>query len=184
MPYLMRVLFKRAGLLCRASGETHSVCVHQRLVSSFVALRHPIVAKTTYSHAVREFTGAAILGYECGLTEASLRQFLQQQPVVEVRECVEMVCLVWITLLLSHKAATRWSLSDPVSQDTLKRCQGFVELMVIAYFEKGMIWIPIERLQLEQTAVNGKAESTEHVAEKERIVFTTLETVAPQFPSL
>ena len=56
--------------------------------------------------------------------------------------------------------------------------------MVIAYFEKGMIWIPIERLQLEQTAVNGKAESTERIAEKERIVFTTLETVAPQFPSL
>ena len=155
-------------------------------MSSFVALRQPSAANITYSTAVRDFTQEAILGYECGLTEASFQQFLTEQTSgsLERRECLEMVCLVWIALLLSHQARNRWSLSDPVSQETLERCRGFVELMAVSYFEKGMVWMPIERLQLEQMAIMGQAESTERVAEKARIVFTTLETVAPQFPSL
>ena len=185
----IRVALRPSLLRCRGErGEAHarSACTHQRLLSTFLAFRQPIAAKTTYSIALRDFTHVAILGYECGLTEASFQQYLREEDrsALEGKECLELVCLIWITLLLSHQSRTRWSMSDPVSIETLKRCRGFVELMVISYFDKGMVWIPIERLQLEQRAIDGSSESTERVAEKARIVFTTLETVAPQFPSM
>lgn len=177
-------------LRCLASGAPRGDVYsrqnfHQRLASSFQILRRPAASNITYSSAVRDFTQMAILGYECGLTEDSFRQYLLNSPVCfDRKECLEMVCLVWITLMLSYKARVRWSTTEAVSEETLKRARGFTELMVIAYFEKGMTWISLEKLQLEQIAMMGKAEAADIVAEKARIVFTTLETVAPQFPSL
>ncbi len=43
-------------------------------------------------------------------------------------------------------------------------------------------WFPIEKLQLEQSLSLGKADPPAIVAERARIVFTTLQMVAPQFP--
>lgn len=47
-----------------------------------------------------------------------------------------------------------------------------------------MSWFPIERLQLERAFTTGQAERPDVVAESARIVFTTLEVIAPQFPSM
>lgn len=52
------------------------------------------------------------------------------------------------------------------------------------YFERRMSWFPIERLQLERAFTTGQSERPDVVAESARIVFTTLEVIAPQFPSM
>lgn len=52
------------------------------------------------------------------------------------------------------------------------------------YFERRMSWFPLERLQLERAFTTGQAERPDVVAESARIVFTTLEVIAPQFPSM
>ncbi len=49
--------------------------------------------------------------------------------------------------------------------------------------EKRWAWTPIDRLQMELTAVTGRTERPHVVAEWARVVHTTLEQVAPQFPS-
>lgn len=73
--------------------------------------------------------------------------------------------------------------AKPVSESTLKSWQGFVSLIVKGYMEKRWAWFPIDRLQMELTAVTGRTERPHVVAEWARVVHTTLEQVAPQFPS-
>ena len=75
------------------------------------------------------------------------------------------------------------SAAKPVSESTLKSWQGFVSLIVKGYMEKRWAWFPIDRLQMELTAVTGRTERPHVVAEWARVVHTTLEQVAPQFPS-
>ena len=38
---------------------------------------------------------------------------------------------------------------------TLKLWKGFVSLILIAYFEKRMAWFPVDRLQMEVSAMTG-----------------------------
>lgn len=168
-----------------AQNTCRSKSLNERLWNSFLAVRSPVSAKTTYSVAVREFVAVAVLGYECGLTDTGFSDFLSTEITdLDASTCLELVCLVWITLIYSYKAINRWSAIDPVSERMFEKWKGFVKFMVIAYFEKGMAWVPIDRLQLEQTVMMGESEAPAIVAEKARIVFTTLETVAPQFPTL
>lgn len=70
----------------------------------------------------------------------------------------------------------------PVLTDaTRARWQGFVALICNAYFEKRMASFPIDRLQLE-LRVAGRMERDDTVAEWSRLVYETLNHVAPQFP--
>ena len=64
---------------------------------------------------------------------------------------------------------------------TRAQWQGFVALITHAYFEKRMASFPIDRLQLE-LRVSGRIERDDTVAEWSRVVYETLNHVAPQFP--
>lgn len=73
--------------------------------------------------------------------------------------------------------------AKPVSEATLASWKGFVTLIVNGYMRQRLAWFPIDRLQMEITAVTGRTERPHNVAEWARIVHTTLAQVAPQFPS-
>lgn len=73
--------------------------------------------------------------------------------------------------------------AKPVSDETMQQWHGFVSLIVKGYIEKRWAWTPIDRLQMELSAVTGRNERPHIVAEWARVVHTTLEQVAPQFPS-
>lgn len=73
--------------------------------------------------------------------------------------------------------------AKPVSEATLASWKGFVTLIVNGYMKQRLAWFPIDKLQLEVTAVTGRTERPHDVAEWARIVHTTLTQVAPQFPS-
>ena len=60
------------------------------------------------------------------------------------------------------------------------RWQGFVKLIVTAYFAKRMAWYPLDKLRLEQLVNGLPADPPDIVAERARIVFTTLRFIAPQ----
>lgn len=57
-------------------------------------------------------------------------------------------------------------------------------MIVDGWFEKRWAWYPINRLQMELSVATGRVERPSVVAEMARIVYTTLEAVAPQFPSM
>ncbi|DBA89444.1 TPA: hypothetical protein ACH3X1_004076 [Trebouxia sp. C0004] len=145
-----------------------------------------------YSDAVQNFTRTAVTAYECGYSEDTLRQELEQATAqhstpdsvkaIDQKDCLLCVCMVWMALVMS-KSTRRWSTAKPVSEATLNSWQGFVSLIVKGYMEKRWAWTPIDRLQMELTAVTGRTERPHVVAEWARVVHTTLEQVAPQFPS-
>lgn len=162
------------------------------LAQSYFALQQPAILNIRYSDAVKNFAQAAVTAYECGYSEDTLRQELQQATAllnptdsvktIDQEDCLLCVCMVWMTLVMS-KSTRRWSTAKPVSESTLKSWQGFVSLIVQGYMEKRWAWFPIDRLQMELTAVTGRTERPHVVAEWARVVHTTLEQVAPQFPS-
>lgn len=98
--------------------------------------------------------------------------------------CMELVNLVWITLMTAQAGVVRWGTNPAVGEKTLETWGGFVSLIVRAYLERGMSGYPIDRLQTEILLSTGKAAEASLVAERARVVFTTLEAVAPQFPSM
>ncbi|PNH06887.1 hypothetical protein TSOC_006682, partial [Tetrabaena socialis] len=145
---------------------------------------NPALANTLYSKAMEDFTASAVLAYECGHHELDVGEQLGRLPREELQrlegfdpaECVALVCLVWITLMLSPPSVKRWATVPAVSGPTLAQWRGFVAMIVDGYFERRMAWFPLDRLQLELAAVQ------ELVAERARVVYTTLEQVCPQFP--
>lgn len=167
--------------------------VTERLARNYHAVQNPIQASTTYSKAVTAFTASAVLAYECGYSEEGLRKGLSEmqetsdQPVTQKNcpaSCLELSLLVWITLMLAPKSVVRWGVGSAVSEETLAIWKGFVSLIVNAYFEQRMSWYPIDRLQTEMSLSTGSFGEPSLVAERARIVFATLESVAPQFPSM
>jgi len=69
-----------------------------------------------------------------------------------------------------------------VSADVLHQWKGFCALIANAYYVKGMAWLPVKTLQLEQMAVTGTSEKPSVVASRMQLVFSTLEVVSPQWP--
>ncbi len=104
--------------------------------------------------------------------------------------CSERVCetvsIVFITLgTLPQGTLKRWGKAEgAVSTRSLQLWRGFCSLISDAYFQKGYAWFPIDRLQLEQAATLGRVEAAPVVAERMSIVYQTLNTVAPRFPSM
>lgn len=174
------------------NGAPATAAVPLLLAQSYFALQHPATLNMRYSEAVKKFAETAVTAYECGYAEETLRQELTQaveEPDasdrvkgIDKEDCILCVCMVWMTLTMS-KSNRRWSTAKPVSEATLQSWKGFVTLIVNGYMKQRLAWFPIDRLQMEITAVTGRTERPHNVAEWARIVHTTLAQVAPQFPS-
>ena len=131
--------------------------------------------------------GGAVQGEERMLENAALgcnNEIVFSNDALEVRSCMEFLTIVWITLMLSHRSVVRWGTEKAISDESLQEWKGFVSMIVTAYFEKRWAWYPIDRLQMEMSLVTGRSERPALVAERARMVYTTLERVAPQFPSM
>lgn len=155
---------------------------------------------------LKEFISAGVNAYALGCTDEGLRKELKamkesgveieamqsyggstslESKILseEVEECILWLSIIFITILCTPKPTViRWSSTSPVSDEILLRWKGFCALIANAYYIKGMAWLPVKTLQLEQMAVMGRAEEPSVVASRMRLVFGTLEVVSPQWP--
>ncbi|KAK9819232.1 hypothetical protein WJX74_010056 [Apatococcus lobatus] len=177
-------------LACRlaASSGAGPTMTASSIVEEFYAVQQPATYNIRYSEALKAFAHSAILAYECGYSEDMMQQELDglgPQQGRDSTDCTVFLSLVWITIMLSpNKSVRRWVQGAPVSEATLAEWKGFVGMIVDGWFEKRWAWYPINRLQMELSVATGRVERPSVVAEMARIVYTTLETVAPQFPSM
>ncbi|GMH33722.1 hypothetical protein BSKO_01556 [Bryopsis sp. KO-2023] len=182
---------RTSGAVCCQSGRraVETSGVPERLALDYFAVQNPVSASTTYSKAVKDFTSSAVLAYECGYCEDGLRRMISEYVDADAdvsicsSACLELSSIVWITLMLAPSSSVRWAVGEAVSEVTLREWKGFVSLIVDAYFNKRMSWYPVDRLQAEMSLSTGRCEELALVAERARIVYTTLEAVAPQFPT-
>ncbi|QDZ22912.1 hypothetical protein HOP50_09g54610 [Chloropicon primus] len=171
--------FCRRNISCKSassSGRDLALSVTR----TFDTLQNPAVHNVTYSGALNEFVRAAILAYECGCSHEVLRQaFAVEGGKLEGGgeggfEGYTEVGLVWLSIRLSRVPDKRWSTGGAVDKEFEKRWLGFVKLIANAYFGKRMAWYPIDKLQLEQVVSCEKVDPPDIVAERARLVFTTL----------
>ncbi|XAR65663.1 hypothetical protein NMG60_11009842 [Bertholletia excelsa] len=101
----------------------------------------------------------------------------------EIDECILWLSVIFITILCTPQPTiVRWSSTPPVSDEILLQWKGFCAIIANAYFMRGMAWLPVKTLQLEQMATMGHAEEPSVVSSRMRLVFSTLEVVSPQWP--
>ncbi|XP_028755223.1 uncharacterized protein LOC114714636 [Neltuma alba] len=155
---------------------------------------------------LKEFIAAGVNAYALGCTDEGIRKELNdmkdsgveieamrsyggstslKSKIIseELNECVLWLSIVFITILCTPQPTiVRWSSTPPVSDEVRLQWKGFCALIANAYFMKGMAWLPVKTLQLEQMAVMGQAEKPSVVASRMRLVFSTLEVVSPQWP--
>ncbi|CAN6457461.1 unnamed protein product [Victoria cruziana] len=155
---------------------------------------------------LKEFISAGVNAYALGCTDEGLRKELMDLKSSgvhvegvqayggptslkskifseEVEECILWLSIVFITILCTPQPTiVRWSSTPPVSDEIKLQWKGFCALIANAYFIKGMAWLPVKTLQLEQLAVMGTAEAPSIVASRMQLVFSTLEVVSPQWP--
>lgn len=155
---------------------------------------------------LKEFIRAGVNAYALGCTDEGLRKELTnmkesgveieamedyggstnlKSKIIsdEVDECILWLSIVFITILCTPQpTVVRWSTSPPVSEDISLQWKGFCAIIANAYYVRGMAWLPVKTLQLEQMAVAGHAEEPSLVASRMRLVFSTLEVVSPQWP--
>ncbi|XP_057416510.1 uncharacterized protein LOC130711071 isoform X2 [Lotus japonicus] len=155
---------------------------------------------------LKEFISAGVNAYALGCTDEGLRRELidikdsgieieamqsyggstsLKSKIIseEVDECILWLSIIFITILCTPQPTiVRWSSTPPVSDEVRLQWKGFCALIANAYFMKGMAWLPVKTLQLEQTAVMGQAEQPSVVASRMRLIFSTLEVVSPQWP--
>ncbi|KAI5656759.1 hypothetical protein M9H77_25552 [Catharanthus roseus] len=155
---------------------------------------------------LKEFISAGVNAYALGCTDEGLRKELTQLKESgaeiealqtyggstslkskifsnEVDECILWLSIIFITILCTPQPTiVRWSSTSPVSEDMMIQWKGFCAIIANAYYMRGMAWLPVKTLQLEQMAVVGHAEEPSLVASRMRLVFSTLEVVSPQWP--
>uniref|UniRef100_A0A5B7BM62 DUF7876 domain-containing protein n=1 Tax=Davidia involucrata TaxID=16924 RepID=A0A5B7BM62_DAVIN len=155
---------------------------------------------------LKEFISAGVNAYALGCTDEGLRKELTDMKESgveieamqtyggstslkskifsdEVDECILWLSIIFITILCTPQPTiVRWSSTPPVSDEILLQWKGFCALIANAYYMRGMAWLPVKTLQLEQMAVVGRAEEPSVVASRMRLVFSTLEVVSPQWP--
>ncbi|KAL5842477.1 hypothetical protein ACOSQ3_013080 [Xanthoceras sorbifolium] len=155
---------------------------------------------------LKEFISAGVNAYALGCSDEGLRKELTAMKesgveieamqtygggtslkskifTEEVDECILWLSIIFITILCTPQPTIiRWSSTQPVSDERLLRWKGFCALIANAYYVRGMAWLPVKTLQLEQMAVVGRAEEPSVVASRMRLVFSTLEVVSPQWP--
>ncbi|KAI4298715.1 hypothetical protein L6164_032240 [Bauhinia variegata] len=157
---------------------------------------------------LKEFITAGVNAYALGCTDEGLRKELAdmkesgieieamqsyggstslKSKIIseEIDECILWLSIVFITILCTPQPTiVRWSSTPPVSDEVRLQWKGFCALIANAYYVKGMAWLPVKTLQLEQMAVTGRAEKPSVVASRMRLVFSTLEVVSPQWPKV
>ncbi|KAI5414568.1 uncharacterized protein LOC127138354 isoform X1 [Lathyrus oleraceus] len=157
---------------------------------------------------LKEFITAGVSAYELGCTDEGLRKELADMKDSgieieamqsyggstslkskifshEIDECILWLSIIFITILCTPQLTiVRWSSTPSVSDEVRIQWKGFCALIANAYFMKGMAWLPVKTLQLEQTAVMDEAEKPSVVASRMRLVFSTLEVVSPQWPKV
>ncbi|XP_077243688.1 orotidine 5'-phosphate decarboxylase [Tasmannia lanceolata] len=155
---------------------------------------------------LKEFISAGVNAYALGCTDEGLRKELMDMKdsgveiegmqtyggttslkskiyFEEVHECILWLSIIFITILCTPQpTVVRWSSTPPVLAETMLQWKGFCALIANAYYIRGMAWLPVKTLQLEQMAVVGNAEEPSVVASRMRLVFSTLEVVSPQWP--
>ncbi|XP_030955276.1 uncharacterized protein LOC115977526 isoform X2 [Quercus lobata] len=155
---------------------------------------------------LKEFISAGVNAYALGCTDEGLRKELNDMReygveieamqsyggttslkskiiLEEVDECILWLSIIFITVLCTPQPTiVRWSSTPPVSDNMRFLWKGFCAVIANAYFVRGMAWLPVKTLQLEQMAVVGRAEKPSIVASRMRLVFTTLEVVSPHWP--
>ncbi|XP_073124732.1 uncharacterized protein [Henckelia pumila] len=155
---------------------------------------------------LKEFIIAGVNAYALGCTDEGLRKELadMKESGVEIEamkayggstslkykivsqeidECILWLGIVFITILCTPQpTVVRWSSTPSVSDKMLLQWKGFCAIIANAYYMRGMAWLPVKTLQMEQMAVTGNAEEPSVVASRMRLVFSTLEVVSPQWP--
>lgn len=158
---------------------------------------------------LKEFIGAGVNAYALGCTDEGLRMELKDMKESgyeidwsttqtlgrgstglkskifskEIDECILWLSIIFITILCTPQPTiVRWSSIPSVSDEKLVEWKGFCAIIANAYYMRGMAWLPVKTLQLEQMAVFGNAEEPSVVASRMRLVFSTLEVVSPQWP--
>lgn len=155
---------------------------------------------------LKEFISAGVNAYAVGCTDEGLRKELTaiKESGVEIEalqnyggstsvkskifaeevdECILWLSIIFITILCTPQPTiVRWSSTPSVSDDIRLQWKGFCAIIANAYYMRGMAWLPVKTLQLEQMAISGRAEEPSVVASRMRLVFSTLEVVSPQWP--
>ncbi|XP_041026858.1 uncharacterized protein LOC121267042 [Juglans microcarpa x Juglans regia] len=157
---------------------------------------------------LKEFIHAGVNAYALGCTDEGLRKELNdmkessveieamqnyggttslKSKIIseEVDECILWLSIIFITILCTPQPTiVRWSATPSMSDEVRLQWKGFCAIIANAYFLRGMAWLPVKTLQLEQMAVEGQAEEPSIVASRMRLVFSTLEVVSPQWPRI
>lgn len=157
---------------------------------------------------LKDFIGAGVNAYALGCTDEGLRKELtamkesgfQNEAMQtyggstslkskicydEISECIMWLSIIFITILCTPQPTiVRWSSTSPVSDEMKNQWKGFCAIIANAYYVRGMAWLPVKTLQLEQLAVSGCSEEPSVVASRMRLVFSTLEVVSPQWPKV
>ncbi|KAI4365475.1 hypothetical protein MLD38_021457 [Melastoma candidum] len=155
---------------------------------------------------LKEFISAGVNAYALGCTSEGLRDELAdlKESGVEIEamqisgrntnvktkifseqidECILWLGIIFITILCTPQPTViRWSSVSPVPDELLVQWKGFCAIIANAYYIRGMAWLPVKKLQLEQMAIMGYAEDTSVVASRMRLVFSTLEVVSLHWP--
>lgn len=155
---------------------------------------------------LKEFISAGVNAYALGCTDEGLRKELTNMKesgieieemqtygggtslkskicYEEINECILWLSIIFITILCTPQPTiVRWSPTPPVSDEIKLQWKGFCAIIANAYYLRGMAWLPVKTLQMEQMAVVGRSEEPSVVASRMRLVFSTLEVVSPQWP--
>ncbi|KAH0770749.1 hypothetical protein KY290_014730 [Solanum tuberosum] len=188
-------------LLCRSQDTTSPENEYRSSRNIAISLfrRYKNFLERGGGDNLKEFISAAVNAYALGCTDEGLRKelfSLKESGVeieametyggstslkskilsVEVDECIMWLSIIFITILCTPQPTiVRWSSTSPVSDEMIVQWKGFCAIIANAYFVRGMAWLPVKTLQLEQMAVAGHAEEPSVVASRMRLVFTTLE---------
>ncbi|KAH7434062.1 hypothetical protein KP509_07G099200 [Ceratopteris richardii] len=187
---------KQTSLVCGCIDDEFR---SSRNIALSLHRRYKNVVDRGFSNHLKDFITAGVTAYAVGCTEEGLRDELlklrdsseysmeQRSSGVttsvklkltteEINECILWSVIVFITILCTPQpTVVRWSNTPPVSDEAQLKWRGFCALIANAYYTRGMAWLPIKTLQLEQMAVMGHAEEPAIVADRMRLVFATLE---------
>ncbi|XP_059292938.1 uncharacterized protein LOC132046354 [Lycium ferocissimum] len=197
-------------LLCRSQDATSPENEYRSSRNIAISLfkRYKNFLERGGGDNLKEFISAGVNAYALGCTDEGLRKELialkESGAEIEametyggstslksmilskgVDECIMWLSIIFITILCTPQPTiVRWSSTPPVSDEMIVQWKGFCAIIANAYFVRGMAWLPVKTLQLEQMAVVGHAEEPSVVASRMRLVFTTLEVVSPQWPKV
>ncbi|RVX07996.1 hypothetical protein CK203_014783 [Vitis vinifera] len=190
-------------LLCRMhdSISTEDEYRSSRNIAISLFRRYRNVVDRGGGDNLKEFISAGVNAYALGCTDEGLRKELTEMKESgfeieamqsyggstslkskifseEIDECILWLSIIFITILCTPQPTiVRWSSTPPVSDEIRLQWKGFCALIANAYYVKGMAWLPVKTLQLEQMAVVGSAEEPSVVASRMRLVLAHLRLV-------